>query len=140
MHANACLISILQLILFQGFAVTLPYCFLNTEIKNVVKSRWARFQVYVVRVQDVAGILCGRSTLKCAALAVAPLWAGHPLSFNAGRGHSLVTSSQSVAESGPKVAFMYDTSSTNPCLRIRPNFMKIVRESQQNIRISEDTQ
>ena len=45
MHTNACLISILQLIPFQGFAVTLPYCFLNTEIKNVVKSRWARFQV-----------------------------------------------------------------------------------------------
>ena len=51
--------------------------------------------------------------LKCAALAVAPLWPGHPLSLNAGRrGHSLVTSSQSVAESGPKVAFMYDTFST----------------------------
>jgi len=37
-HVRALLLSI------QGFAVTLPYCFLNTEIKNVVRSRWARFQ------------------------------------------------------------------------------------------------
>ncbi len=25
--------------------MTLPYCFLNTEIRSVVKARWERFQV-----------------------------------------------------------------------------------------------
>jgi len=36
MHARAFLLST------QGFLITLPYCFLNTEVRTIIKQRWER--------------------------------------------------------------------------------------------------
>ncbi|XP_040578062.1 diuretic hormone receptor isoform X3 [Lepeophtheirus salmonis] len=38
-HIRALLLST------QGFAVTLPYCFLNTEVRNITKNNWERWKM-----------------------------------------------------------------------------------------------
>ena len=30
---------------FQGFVISLPYCFLNSEVQGVVKSHWSRWRM-----------------------------------------------------------------------------------------------
>lgn len=40
----------------QGFAVTLPYCFLNTEIRNVVKNHWDRYQTTRTVVENINNV------------------------------------------------------------------------------------
>ncbi|TRY80003.1 hypothetical protein TCAL_07041 [Tigriopus californicus] len=52
-HVRAFLLSI------QGFAVTLPYCFLNTEIRNVVKNHWDRYQTNRTVVEGIQNVTRG---------------------------------------------------------------------------------
>ena len=34
-----------MLVIIQGFVITLPYCFLNSEVRGVVRTRWDRWQL-----------------------------------------------------------------------------------------------
>ena len=30
---------------YQGFVISLPYCFLNSEVQGVVKNHWSRWRM-----------------------------------------------------------------------------------------------
>ena len=40
------IMSVTRMIMsFQGFVISLPYCFLNSEVQGVVKSHWSRWRM-----------------------------------------------------------------------------------------------
>ena len=78
-HVRAFLLSI------QGFAVTLPYCFFNTEIRNVVRCHWERYQTTRTVVENLTTIQNNQHTRTTnAASARSSL---SPTTFNAEVGH-----------------------------------------------------